>query len=283
MKKKILIPTDFSKNAFNAIRYAVELYKEEEVDFYILNSYFSTGYTTDNLLIPESGSGTFEAIKMDSENAMEKLKNNLKAIPNQAGHTYHYLCEFGLFLEVVKNSVATYDIELIVMGSRGETDNTKIVFGSNTVVLMEKIRECPVLAIPGTASFKGLNEIVFPTGFKNHFKRRELEHLCEISRITKAPIRVLHVSKTTGLSQEQKEQKTLLEACFNGLEYTFHFLDTTHIQTALNIFTESRNSEMIAFINKKHSFFEMFFSKPLVRDLGYNPKVPVLALHDLQK
>ena len=29
MKKKILLPTDFSKNAYNAINYAIELYKEE--------------------------------------------------------------------------------------------------------------------------------------------------------------------------------------------------------------------------------------------------------------
>ncbi|MDC1379711.1 universal stress protein, partial [Algibacter sp.] len=37
MKRKILLPTDFSKNAWHAITYALELYKKEPVDFYILN------------------------------------------------------------------------------------------------------------------------------------------------------------------------------------------------------------------------------------------------------
>ena len=39
MTKRILIPTDFSKNAWTAVEYALELYKREQVVFYFLNSY----------------------------------------------------------------------------------------------------------------------------------------------------------------------------------------------------------------------------------------------------
>ena len=84
------------------------------------------------------------------------------------------------------------------------------------------------------------------------------------------------------LSKEQNEKKALLESCFEGLKYSFHTLENTDVQTGLNIFAQSRNSEMIAFINKKHSFFGSIFSRPLVKDLGLNAKVPVLALHDFR-
>jgi hypothetical protein len=53
MKKKILLPTDFSKNAYNAINYAIELYKEESCEFFILHSYYLPGYEKSNLLSPE--------------------------------------------------------------------------------------------------------------------------------------------------------------------------------------------------------------------------------------
>ena len=49
MKKKILIPTDFSKNAWGAICYALELFKNEQCDIYILNCYDVDEYTTDEL------------------------------------------------------------------------------------------------------------------------------------------------------------------------------------------------------------------------------------------
>ena len=37
--KKILLPTDFSDNANNAISYAVQLYKNEKCNFILLNTY----------------------------------------------------------------------------------------------------------------------------------------------------------------------------------------------------------------------------------------------------
>ncbi len=37
--KNILLPTDFSDNAYNALRYAAELYKEEDCTFFLLNTY----------------------------------------------------------------------------------------------------------------------------------------------------------------------------------------------------------------------------------------------------
>ncbi|WP_254788362.1 universal stress protein [Cellulophaga baltica] len=43
--KRILIPTDFSHNANNAINYAIELYKRESCEFFILHSYYLTGYS----------------------------------------------------------------------------------------------------------------------------------------------------------------------------------------------------------------------------------------------
>ena len=40
MHKNILIPTDYSRNAFNAIVYAFELFKNIDCTFYIFHSYF---------------------------------------------------------------------------------------------------------------------------------------------------------------------------------------------------------------------------------------------------
>lgn len=38
-KKRIVLPTDFSKNAWNAIAYALTIFKEVPCDFFVLNSY----------------------------------------------------------------------------------------------------------------------------------------------------------------------------------------------------------------------------------------------------
>ena len=37
--RRILIPTDFSENAMNAIKYGLELFKNEESEFYLVHAY----------------------------------------------------------------------------------------------------------------------------------------------------------------------------------------------------------------------------------------------------
>jgi len=48
--KKIILPTDFSYNAYNAISYAMNLLKDEEATFYLLNTYTPAIYQTEYLL-----------------------------------------------------------------------------------------------------------------------------------------------------------------------------------------------------------------------------------------
>ncbi len=282
MKKKILLPTDFSKNAWNALRYASELYKNEEVHFYLLNAFIVQNYALDSMMVAEPGEEYYEQAKSRSDLELRKLLKRIEILKIPSNHSYFTKSVLNSPLEAVKKFVEDKDIDLVISSTKGESDAINVLIGSNSIDFMEKVRNCPVFMIPAEASFKEPNEIVFPTSFNTHFKRKELVHLYEIARITNAPIRVLHVSQEEELSKEQKEKKDLLEECFDGLTYTFHFLENADVQTGVNIFTQSRNSGMIAFINKKHTFFSSIFSNPMVKDLGQNSTIPVLALHDLR-
>ena len=117
---------------------------------------------------------------------------------------------------------------------------------------------------------------------KTHFKKRELDYLIDIAKITNAPIRVLHINEGGDLSEEQLNYKSLLEEYFDVLEFSFHFLESKNINEGVELFIQSRDSGMVAFINKKHTFFSTLFSKPLVKELGLNAKIPILALHDFR-
>ena len=49
--KKILLPTDFSDNAWNAIVYALKLYKNQKCKFVLLNTYTPMIYNIDYMEI----------------------------------------------------------------------------------------------------------------------------------------------------------------------------------------------------------------------------------------
>lgn len=282
MKKNILLPTDFSRNAWNAALYARELFKDEICDFYLINAFSNSYVALGDMETPPTGGNFYESAKEIAETGLQKALKRLLVKPAYNNHNYYTLSCFDLPLDAIKYVVDLKDIELIVMGSKGIHDKSDNVFGSTTIAVMEKVRNCPVLAIPGDVTYKVPKEIVFPTNYEIYFKRRELQCLYDIAKITNASIRILHVKEDIKLDEKQKNNKYLLENCLNGLPYTFHELDNTKVLEGLMNFVDSRDSDMIALINKKHAFFNTIFSQPMVKSLGHDSKVPVLVMHDLK-
>lgn len=282
MKKRILIPTDFSLNAFNAIKYAMELFKKEDCEFFILHTHYLSGYSKENLLYPEPTDAEKNKVLLNSDKKIEQLQVQMSRFEINDNHTFHYSNEFGPFLEVMQRTVEDKDIELVIMGTRGQTDNKTVILGSNSVNIMEKIRHCPVIAIPSNVIYKNPNEIVFPTSYRSHYQQNELQTMVDVARLTNAPIRILHIQKEKNLTENQLKNKTLLETIIGEAEFTHHTLYDIDLKDGVRCFVQSRASEMIAFVNKKHNFFGSIFSNPMVRELGKHANVPLLAMHDLR-
>ena len=280
--KKILIPTDFSRNAWDAIAYAVDLFQHVPCQFYILNVYNFANFASDNLLVPQLDASLINSFKERSEKGLEKTLQRLAFRDENQEHSFTTLSQQNDLVETLKEIVELKDIDLIVMGTKGDTDALNAAFGSNTILVMEKIRNCPVLAIPKDTVYSSISEIVFPKSFKTHFKKRELNYVIDIAKMTLAPIRVLHVENESELNEEQLNYKSLLEEYFEAVPYSFHFIESKNINEAVQIFVQSRASGMIAFINKKHTLFSTLFSKPMVKEISLHSKVPVLALHDFR-
>ncbi|MCM4173291.1 universal stress protein [Arenibacter sp. TNZ] len=280
MDKRILIPTDFSKNAINATRYALDLYAKLNCEFYFLNIFHLDNYTTNTLTMPEPGSAEYETAKDESEEGFAKLLNMLALHHDNPKHTYHTISTFNFLSEAIKQTITNKEIDLVIMGTQGATRTKGVIFGSNTVNAMEKIKECPVMAIPEDVRFSSPKEIVFPTNYKSSFKHKELNYLIEIAKMHNSAIRVLHFKKEIALDEDQETNKQLLNDILGIVDHSFHTLSGKGVASGLTSFVESRNSDMIAFINKKHFLFNSIFSKPLVKAIGYDATVPILALNE---
>lgn len=283
MKRKILLPTDFSKNATQAIEYALELYKDDECLFYLLNVFYVDSNNFESIIQMEPGSELYEKTKENSEKELDKLLNQFAFKKNgNAKHSFQTISTFNNPLEAIKQIVEEKDIELIVMGTRGKTNSSSKIYGSMAIDVMEKNRNCPVIVVPLLAKLQMPKEIVFPTSYKTHFKKRELIYLIDIAERCNASIKVLHIAKEEELDEQQLNNKQLLLENLESVEHSFHSLSHMSVSAAINCFVESRESDLVAFINKKHSFFSSILSQPLVKQIGYDSKVPILVMHDIR-
>ena len=280
MKRHILLPTDFSNNAENAIKYAIDLFKMDVCDFYILNIYDIEAYTMEL-----TAADTIEKSKQKSMAGLAHTIERLSITDDSHHHQFYKISEFGSLIDNMKAIIAQRDIDMVVMGTKGDTDARTQIYGSQTVLAMEKIRNCPVLAIPAKAKFKNIKQIVFPTGYRTPYKKREFQYLVDIAKRTGAAVRILHVLDIgEKLNQDQRHKQNLLKDYFEGLDYSFHTEHSTDVQAALHTFIESHAIDMVVFINKTHSFFSRIFSRkpPMMKALGYHSTIPILALHDFR-
>ncbi len=280
MKKRILLPTDFSEDSLNALRYGLDVYRNEACEFHILHIYYLGGYAAENLLIPKPEDKEYEKHRTTAESNMEQLKEVVGTLETNSNHDISFSTQFGPFLDVMRDVVKKENTDLILMGTRGQSEHHNPNFGSVTISVMESIRKCPVLAIPVDAKYKSINEIVFPTGFKTRYNEEDVRYLADFAQLINAPIRIIYISKGEPLTAKQQKKKEKLESLFSKVPYSYHKLYDVPVVTGVRCFVQSRESEMIAFVNKKHFFFSSVFSDPMVKQLGRFTDVPLLALHD---
>lgn len=283
MKRKILLPTDFSNNSWLAIHYSIQLFKNEECDFYLLHAFTGGSDLIKNIIRIDPGDEFYEKAKEASEEQLSKTLDRL--VFNEHSNPKHNFKTISVFnspVEAIKDIVEQKDIEMIVMGTKGKTNDKGTVFGSVAVYVMEKVRNCPVIVVPEDGKHTLPKEIVFPTSYKTHYKSRELNYLTNLAKACDATIAVLHIFEDNELDKNQKEHKQMLKDIFEEVKYTFHTLSHYSVESAVNMFVESRDSDMVAFINKKHAFFGSIFTNPMVKGISFHSKVPILVMHDLR-
>ena len=64
-----------------------------------------------------------------------------------------------------------------------------------------------------------------------------------------------------------------------NFEHTFHWMpDFAKKAEAINVFIEELEINILAMINYKHSFIEKLVKEPVIKKLGFHPKVPFMVI-----
>ena len=279
--RKILIPTDFSANAMNAINYALSLFKYDVSELFIMHAYedmVSANETasTNNL------QHVAEKAKKTARKNLENTIENIHHISPNPRHTYHMVLANNTLLDEAHKIVERENIDIIVMGTKGETDNTKLTFGSQTLKVL-KFVDCPVLAITENYEYTQPKHILFPTDYLIPYKRRELKLVCEMLSPFRGKIDVLYLSKTQTLSKRQQDNQNFLkeELCKNSLN--FKIKSSNNLVDSIYRYIKGNKVDMLVMVNSKHTFSENILFQSTIDELGLHLEIPFLALQNIER
>lgn len=275
--KKILLPTDFSDNAYNAIKYAVELFKNDECIFYLLNTYTPVLYDTEYILYSPSPLSLDEIYKNNSLRGLAKVEKQIKKELPNSKHKWEVISSFNMLNDEIKEQVKEKEIDMVVMGTKGATGADMILFGTHTVHAIKKTT-CPLLAIPSGFKFDTLKNILFPTDYALKFEDTHLNFLKEISHKHNSKLHILNVFFGVPLEPEQEKIKKFLSDYFKNIPHTFYSIEKGSVPEAIDEFQKDNPVDLLVMINNKHSFFENILFRPVVNEIGFHVKIPFLVI-----
>ncbi|HLV14267.1 MAG TPA: universal stress protein [Xanthomarina sp.] len=280
--RKILIPTDFSVNSMNAIKYALSLFKYEVSQFYILHTYQEEIYATNDVITREELEVVTKKIEKKSLENLDKILQQILEISPNPRHTFHIVSSKSLLVDGADEVVDKENIDVIVMGTRGETNDKKITFGSHTLQVLKYV-QCPVLAIPENYTYTQPKHILFPTNFMIPYKRRELKFLCDLASPYRAVIDLLYVSRSEKLSLRQEDNLAFLKetVCKNQIELVVK--NESNILETINNYIKSEKVDMLVMVNSRHSFLEDILYPSTISKLSLNLDIPFLALQNIKR
>jgi nucleotide-binding universal stress UspA family protein len=280
--RKILIPTDFSENALNALKYATDLFKYEVSEFYIMHAYQDDVYSDEVLLSRETLDEVKTIVSNTSVEKLENIKKKIVGISPNPRHTFNIVSANNILLDEADKIVDKQNIDIIVMGTKGKTDDKKLTFGSNTLQVLKYV-QCPVLAIPANYKYTQPKHILFPTNYMIPYKRRELKLLCEMISPYRAIVDILHISKSSKLSRRQQDNRDFIkeELCKNTINFKIE--SSKHIINTIYKYIKEHPIDMLIMVNTTHSFLENILFKSSIDELSLNLDIPFLALQNMKR
>jgi hypothetical protein len=174
------------------------------------------------------------------------------------------------------------NIDIIVMGTRGETDDRKLTFGSNTLQVLKYV-QCPVLAIPANYKYTQPKHILFPTNYMIPYKRRELKLLCEMASPYRAIIDVLYISKSDKLSLRQEDNQRFIKEGLYKNSLNFKTINDKNITNAIYKYLKENKTDMLVMVNTRQSFLESILFQSTIDKISLHIDIPFLALQNIRR
>ncbi|GAB2776627.1 universal stress protein [Salinimicrobium soli] len=280
--RKIVLPTDFSENAFNATKFAAQLFKYEKAEFFLLNAYADEVYNTEGLLTQEFLDEFKETTRTNSDRELNKIKEEITGLFPNPKHQFHTISSFGTLIDEVNDLVDRENADIIITSTRGKTNDRKMTFGSNSLQIIKYV-QCPVLSIPAGYEYTDPKRLLFPSNFMLPYQRRELKLVGDLARAFCTEVHMLYISNFPLDSFRQKDNLSAIEEQFYDVKKDFHQVEEQEKTKAILKSIEDLNIDLLVLVNSRHSYLENVLYQSTLDKIGLHPKIPFLVLQNFHR
>lgn len=270
--KRILVPTDFSQHADNALKVAAEIAKKQNCEILLLHLLEVPSQMNDAI----TGAAGIPEIMLFIKKGNEALENEtqksfLKDIPISQ-HVKLDKASHGILSFSKSNN-----IDLIVMGSHGVSGIDEILMGSNTEKVVRQ-SEIPVLVIKNNIFNYNQPNFVFASDFLNEIKI-PFKKMIEFAKIFDAKISLVMICTPNSFKSTKVAKKILTDFIteFDSENFSTHIYNDTNIEKGILNFANDTNADLIGLCTHGRTGLSHFFTGSISEDLVNHAIKPVIT------
>lgn len=265
---KILVPTDFSENASNALTFAKNIARKQGSSITLFYAFYAV-YD-----FAAQATEIIAQIEDDAKKAMKKLvKEGI-----EEGLTIDYKIQHGSIATAVTSYAYQNDYDLIVMGTQGASGIKKTLMGSNTGHVIKESM-VPVIAVPASASLPTEDKIAVALELKKESEDCFIK-LFDLTESFNLPYDFFHVGEKLTFDQEIefKGLEAYLKSNHSKKSFDFQIIKAQNIQKGVQIYLGDNKNTLLVMFSKQKTFFEYLFNKSDTLEMAYHTHVPLLVI-----
>jgi len=272
--KQILVATDFSSCAANAMEYAMGLAKVLNVQVCAIHAIGANEGVDNNI---------FNAIYI------EDYHNNKK----QALHTWaetfaqkeeykdvqvSSIADVGAVAGVIAKYIDANPVELLVMGTMGSTGISGL-FGSNAYTMVLKTKT-PTLIVPLESKFLPNPVITLATDFSSGLSAEDVNALNELILAFKLEkLNVVNIIEGTEWKKNEAGENKL-KTLINHSDIVFQYINESNPIEGIINFIVSSQTDILCVVKRHHNLVYRIFNKSTVNQVISRSIKAILVLHE---
>ena len=269
--KRILVPTDFSSQAENALKVAVKIATKHNSEIYLLHSLDMPTQirgVQNNASMPES----LYFIKLAEKSFEVLLKKDYLGpieIHEAIGHDEIY--------SDINRTVKEKDIDLIVMGSHGANGFKELFIGSNTEKVV-RTANIPVLVIKNEHTDFNIKDFVFATDFGEE-SRWSFTQAQKFAKAMDAQMHLLFVNTPAGFKTTEQANSLMQDFIKDSKQenHTINIHNAFSVEDGILQFAKMKGAKLIGTSTHGRRGLSHFFNGSISEDLVNHANMPVIT------
>jgi nucleotide-binding universal stress UspA family protein len=271
--KKILVPCDFSEQAINAFRFAIDIARQSNGEVHLVHV-IELPVLHDTVLMPVLSfeEALFEELREKAEKQFKKLETKY----NDDSIKIKSKVVFGATSRMVLDYIEENKIDLVVMGTHGASGVREFVIGSNAEKIVRRA-PVPVLAVKKYVKGSSIKDIVFPNTLHTEVQEDLVMKVKALQNLFKANIHIVWINTPNNFTRDSVTTARLKAFAkrFMFRDFTIHVYNDPYEETGVINFAHELKADMIAIGTHGRKGLAHLLSGSVAEDLVNHVDCPI--------